>query len=117
MVCRGAAGLLLFVPSAAFASSMEAPSLTSYLLKVGLSLALLAIAGYLVVFFSGRRAPLRTKGALSVVASLPLGRDVVFVFRCGPDVIALLSGKNGARVIGRWRYEEWQVDWNETSDS
>ncbi len=117
MVCRGAAGLLLFVPSAAFASSMEAPSLTSYLLKVGLSLALLAIAGYLVVFFSGRRAPLRTKGALSVVASLPLGRDVLFVVRCGPDVIAVLSGKNGARVIGRWRYEEWQVDWNETSDS
>lgn len=109
--------MLLFVPSAAFASSMEAPSLTSYLLKVGLSLALLAIAGYLVVFFSGRRAPLRTKGALSVVASLPLGRDVLFVVRCGPDVIAVLSGKNGARVIGRWRFEEWLVDWNETSDS
>ena len=117
MLCRGAAGLLLCFPAAAFASSMEAPSLTSYLVKVGLSLALLAIAGYLVVLFSGRRAPLRTKGVLSVLASLPLGRDVLFVVRCGPDVMAILSGKNGACVIGRWRYEEWQVDRNETSDS
>ena len=110
MIFRGAVPVLLTVPSVAFASSMEAPSLTNYLLKVGLSVALLAIGGYAVLFFSGRRAPFRTRGALSVVASLSLGRDAVVVVRCGPDVIALLSGKNGSRVIGRWRYEEWVAE-------
>ncbi len=117
MVFRGAAGLLLFVPAAAFASSGEAPSLTSYLVKVGLSIALLALAGYSMVFFSGRRASFRPKGTLGLLASLSLGRDVLFIVRCGPDVLALLSGKNGARVIGRWRYEEWMAGWNETPDA
>ncbi|MDI9371073.1 MAG: hypothetical protein GX181_02690 [Synergistaceae bacterium] len=107
MVFRGAAGLLLALPAAASASSADTPSLTSYLLKVGLSLALLAAAGYALVRLSGKRVPLQAKGVLVLLASLSLGRDVIFIVRCGPDVIAILSGKSGGRAIGRWRYDEW----------
>lgn len=116
MVFRGAAGLLLLLPAAAFASSAETPSLTSYLLKVGLSLVLLAAAGYAVVYFSDKREPLRAKGVLVILASLSLGRDVIFIVRCGPDVIAILSGKSGGRAIGRWRYEEWMAGVEEAGD-
>jgi len=65
-----------------------------------------------LVFFHRRRVPLRAKGAVGLLASLSLGRDVIFIVRCGPDVIALLSGK----VIGRWRYEEWIAGVEGTQD-
>ena len=95
---------------------MDDLSLVSYLLKVGLSIALLAVGGYVLVFFHRRRAPLRAKGAVGLLASLSLGRDVIFIVRCGPDVIALLSGRNGGRVIGRWRYEVWIAGVEGTQD-
>jgi hypothetical protein len=41
------------------------------------------------------------------MTSLPLGRDVFFVLRCGPEVLALTSGHAGTRLIGRWKYEDW----------
>jgi hypothetical protein len=114
---RGAAGIVLLLPVAAYASSQETTSLTGYLIKIGLGLGLFALAGYAAVFFSGRRRPFQAKGTLCLLASLPLGRDVLFVVRCGPDAIAILSGGNGSRVIGRWRYEEWLASWNETSET
>ncbi len=51
-----------------------------------------------------------------ILASLSLGRDVIFIVRCGPDVIAILSGKSGGRAIGRWRYEEWMAGAEEAGD-
>ena len=49
---------------------------------------------------------------VEVIASLPVGKDVFFVLRCGPDVFALTSGNAGTRLIGRWKYEEW-IGWEE----
>lgn len=77
------------------------------MLRIGLSLALLALAGYGAVLYTRRRMPGRTSGNLKVLASLPLGRDVLFLVRCGPDVLAIATGSTGPRVIGRWKYEEW----------
>ncbi|NLB82880.1 MAG: hypothetical protein GX791_01410 [Synergistaceae bacterium] len=77
------------------------------MLRIGLSLTLLALTGYGVVLYTRRRTPGRTSGNLKILASLPLGRDVLFLVRCGPDVLAITTGSAGARVIGRWRYEEW----------
>ena len=77
------------------------------MLRISLSLALLALAGYGAVLYSRRRVPKGTSGNLKVLASLPLGRDVLFLVRCGPDVIAITTGSSGSRVIGRWKYEEW----------
>lgn len=47
--------------------------------------------------------------AVEVLSSLPLGKGVFFVVRCGPDVLAFtLSGSGGACLMGRWSYEEWR---------
>ena len=81
------------------------------MLRIGLSLALLALAGCGAVLYARRRMPARSGGGLKVLASLPLGRDVLFLVRCGPDVLAITTGSAGARVIGRWKYEEWSR-WN-----
>jgi hypothetical protein len=103
-----AAVVLFLLPAAAEASQADSPSLTGYMIRVGLSLAILALAGYGAVVYSRRTAPLKAKGAVAVLASLPLGKDVLFIVRTGPDVIALASGGAGTRVIGRWRYEDWK---------
>jgi len=47
---------------------MDDLSLVSYLLKVGLSIALLAVGGYVLVFFHRRRVPLRAKGAVGLLS-------------------------------------------------
>jgi hypothetical protein len=91
------------------------PSLTGYMLRVGLGLALLALAGGGIVFFHRRRAPRSVKGAVGVLASLPLGRDVLFIVRLGPEVFALTTGNSGTRVISRWPYEEWKRFGDENS--
>ncbi len=83
------------------------PSLTGYMLRIGLSLALLALAGYGAVLYTRRKMPVRAGGSLKILASLPLGRDVLFLVRCGPEVLAIATGSAGSRVIGRWKYEEW----------
>jgi hypothetical protein len=68
----------------------------------------MAASAYVVVFFARRKGWTGRKNAqIAVMASLPLGRDVFFVLRCGPEVFALTSGPSGARLMGRWKYEEW----------
>ena len=44
---------------------------------------------------------------MEILASLPLGKDVFFVVRCGPDVLAITSDPGGARLMGRWSYDRW----------
>ena len=44
---------------------------------------------------------------MEILASLSLGKDDFFVVRCGPDVIAFITGAGGASVIGRWKYDDW----------
>ena len=84
------------------------PSMTEYLLRVGIAVVILAAAGYGAVVFHRRAVPLKLRGSVSIMASLPLGKDVLFIVRLGPDVVALASGGAGTRVIGRWRYEDWK---------
>jgi hypothetical protein len=73
----------------------------------------MAVAAVVLVRFvkSGGR-PGRSGARVEVMASLPLGKDVFFVLRCGPDVFALTSGHAGTHLIGRWKYEEW-LRWEE----
>ena len=51
----------------------------------------------------------RNEAHVKIMASLPLGKDVFFVLRCGPEVLALTSGPGGTRLMGRWKHEEWLV--------
>ncbi|HQK25640.1 MAG TPA: hypothetical protein PK393_08990 [Synergistaceae bacterium] len=78
----------------------------TYLVRVAIALALLALGGWALASW----APSRRQGkGLELLAVLPLGRDLVRVVGCGPEVVALLSSRGGTTVIGRWSREEWQV--------
>lgn len=84
------------------------PSLVTYLTRVSLALVLLMLSAALLVRFArGRREGVRDDGAVKLLASLPVGKDVFFVLRCGPDVVAFTSGAGGTCLMGRWKYEEW----------
>ncbi|GHV33138.1 hypothetical protein FACS1894187_00640 [Synergistales bacterium] len=76
-----------------------------------MALVVMAIAAVVFVRFAGSRGWAKQSSArVKIIASLPVGKDVFFVLRCGPDVLALTSGQTGTRLMGRWKYEEWTAD-------
>jgi hypothetical protein len=85
-------------------------SLTGYVTRMVLALVILCACGYLAVRYMPGRFKAGWGGRLKLIGTLNLGRDIVYVIQVGPDVIAVLSGKNGAIVIGRWSGEEWDDD-------
>lgn len=73
-------------------------------MRIVVALVLLALAGWSMV----RMTPSAKRGVgVELLATAPLGRDVVRVVGCGPEVIALLSTRSSTVVIGRWPREEW----------
>lgn len=84
------------------------PGLAAYLIRVSLALVVLSLLALFVVRCSRkRRQGVRDGVVVEILTSLPLGKDVFFVVRCGPDVLAFTSGAGGACLMGRWKYEEW----------
>jgi hypothetical protein len=75
---------------------------------VVLALGVMAVGAVVFLGCAKRRGWVRqNEGHVKIMASLPLGKDVFFVLRCGPEVFALASGPRGTRMISRWKYEEW----------
>ena len=83
-----------------------------YLLRVVLALAVMGAVAYFFVRYAKSKGWVKRNAHVEIIASLPIGKDVFFVLRCGPDVFALTSGHAGTRLIGRWKYEEW-LGWEE----
>ena len=82
--------------------------LVAYLLRVFVALAILSLCVFSLVRFSKRKRQKETEvAAVKLLTSLPLGKDVFFVVRCGPDVLAFTLGAGGSCLMGRWKYEEW----------
>jgi len=82
-------------------------SLAAYLIRVSLALALLiAFAAFIKFKFNKTRGMLGSSGA-EILASLSLGKDAFFVVRCGPDVIAFITGSSGILLAGKWKYDDW----------
>ena len=98
-----------------FSSSI---SLSAYLSKVIIALVIMAVLCWLFLFISKRKGWLQ-KGSdkLHIISSLSLGRDVFFVLRCGPEVIAIVSGHSGTRLMGRWKLEDWNISEREKNAS
>ena len=87
--------------------------LSSFLLKMIIALAIMTVGAFFFVRYAKSKGWAKQNGAhVEVIASLPLGKDVFSVLRCGPDVFAIASGNAGTRLIGRWKYEEW-LGWEE----
>lgn len=68
-----------------------------------------ACAYILVRYFKKNNSTLSGTREAEIITSLRLtGRDIFFVVRCGPDVIAFTVGNNGTCLLGRWSCDEWQ---------
>ena len=68
-----------------------------------------ACAYILVRYFKKSTTALNGTREAEIITSLRLtGRDIFFVVRCGPDVIAFTVGNNGTYLLGRWSCDEWQ---------
>jgi flagellar biogenesis protein FliO len=99
---------------AALAADVDVPvpgmgdTLAGYVGKMSLALLLFGVAGYAAAKYLPRFFRAGNSGALRVISALSLGRDAVYVFQAGPDVIALFVGKGGATLLGRWPLDEWE---------
>lgn len=63
----------------------------------------------LVKYLKKHNLSVKGTSSVEILASLRLSaRDVFFVVHCGPDVIAFTLSSQGACLMGRWNYEEWQ---------
>ena len=70
---------------------------------------MLACACILVRYFKKNNSTLSGTREAEIITSLRLtGRDIFFVVRCGPDVIAFTVGNAGTCLLGRWSCDEWQ---------
>ena len=85
-------------------------SLTAYLLRAVTALAIMSACAYFMVkYFRKHNINLNGTNEAEVLTSLRLtGRDIFFVVRCGPDVIAFTVGQGGTCLLGRWNYDEWR---------
>ncbi len=87
---------------------MTEPDLFAYLTRILIALGVLSACAVVLIRYSKKRGGPEADGvSVKVLTSLPLGRDVFFVVRCGPDVLAFTSGGGGSCLMGRWTYEEW----------
>ena len=108
LLATSALVLCLLAPSLALADARDFDAtLTGYAVKMFLALFFLGAAGFAAVRFLPGKYRAGGKGRLKLLGALNLGRDVVYLVRIGPDVIALVSGKTGSSVVGRWSAEEW----------
>jgi hypothetical protein len=87
------------------------PDEKSYLLRLLLAALFLVVLLFLLSRLSRgawfrRRFP--AAGRCRLLGTLPLGRDSLYLILCGPEVIAIVSGKGGVVVVGRWDKNQWE---------
>jgi hypothetical protein len=92
----------------ALAASPEFDEVFSgYVTRIVLALAILGLLGYAAVKFLPGRFGSPSRVHLKLIGTLNLGRETIYIVRTGPDVVAFLSCRGGATVLGRWGAEEW----------
>ena len=84
-------------------------SLAAYVLRAATALIVMSVCAFFLVRYAKKNnITLNGTRDAEILTSLRLtGRDVFFVVRCGPEVIAFTVGPGGACVMGRWNYDEW----------
>ncbi|MDR1579306.1 MAG: hypothetical protein LBS35_03030 [Synergistaceae bacterium] len=102
---------LFFLERAAHSAGVETEDFNSafsgYVAKMVLALLLLgALAYFALKFLPGRLGPM-SRGHIKIIGAVNLGRDMMYIARLGPEVVAFLCGRAGSIVLGRWSAEEW----------
>ncbi len=99
---------LLLLGTPAYADTLDL-SLGSYVLRMAISLALLAGFGYLVSRYAPKHIQgLQSQKNLRVLGMLRVGRDAVYILKTGPQITAVLVGRGSNTVLGQWSQEEWE---------
>ena len=81
---------------------------SGYVTRMLLALLIMGAVGYLAVKYLPGRLGSVSRGHIRVISALNLGRDMMYIVKTGPDVIAFWAGRNGSAVLGRWSLEEWE---------
>lgn len=83
-------------------------SIGSYLGRVVLALLVLCVVAWVALRVARSMGWARQNSKnLRVISSLSIGRDIFFILRCGPDVLGVITGNGGPKLVCRWKYEEW----------
>jgi hypothetical protein len=97
----------LALASAALAASELDEAFSGYVTRMILALALLGALGYAAAKFLPGRFGVGSRSHLKIISALSLGREMIYIIKTGPEVVAFLSGRTGAVILGRWSAEEW----------
>ena len=68
---------------------------------------LLGVLAYFVLKFLPGRLGVMARGHIKIIGAVNLGRDMMYIARLGPEVVAFLCGRAGSVILGRWSAEEW----------
>lgn len=84
-------------------------SFAAYIARAVSALIIMSVCAVLIVkYFRKHNINNSSKTHAQILSSLRLtARDIFFVVRCGPDVIAFTLGPHGVCLMGRWNYNEW----------
>jgi hypothetical protein len=115
---KRAAGLILagisalfFLEKAALSAGETADdfnaAFSGYVAKMVLALLLLGALAYFALKFLPGRLGAMSRGHIKVLGAVNLGRDMVYIARLGPEVVAFLCGRAGSVILGKWSAEEW----------
>lgn len=83
-------------------------ALSSYIANMALMLCLIFLLGYLGMKYLPKRFRSAASGKLKLLGAMPLGRDIVYLIRIGPDVVSIYVARGAVAVVGRWSVEEWE---------
>ena len=93
---------------AAMAASAELDAAFGvFVTRIVLGIAILGGLGYAAVKFLPGRLMGGARGHIKIIGAVSVGRDMIYIVKTGPDVVAFLSGRAGATVLGRWDAEKW----------
>jgi hypothetical protein len=105
-----AALTLFFLTSRSYAAESADfnTAVINYVTRMILALFLLGALGYAAAKYLPGRFISPSRGHIKIISALNLGRDMMYIVRTGPQVVAFFTGKSGSTVLGRWSAEEWE---------
>jgi hypothetical protein len=98
--------LLLFAGPLEAASEFDA-AFSGYMTRMFFAIAIFGALGYAAVKFLPGRLMGYSRGHIKILSAVSLGRDMIYIVKTGPEVVAFISGRTGSTVLGRWGLEEW----------
>jgi hypothetical protein len=99
---------LTFAEAAGAETSGFDDAFSGYVTRMLLALLIMGAVGYLAVKYLPGRLASVSRGHIRVISALNLGRDMMYIVKTGPEVVAIWVGRNSSAVLGRWSLEEWE---------